>query len=128
MIPVRYNIRSLAVRKATTLATGLGIALVVFVLASALMLSAGIRRTLGISGKPDTAIVLRQGSDAELGSVVDDPDVNVILAAPGVKKTDGAPTGVGEVIVVGAMEKLGAIGVSNVQLRGVTDDVMKFRP
>jgi putative ABC transport system permease protein len=127
MIPVRYNIRSLAVRKATTLATGLGIALVVFVLASALMLSAGIRKTLGISGKADTAIVLRQGSDAELGSLIEEPSVNIILAAPGVKKED-PPAGVGEVIVVGAMEKLGATGVSNVQLRGVTDDVMKFRP
>jgi putative ABC transport system permease protein len=128
MIPVRYNIRSLAVRKATTLATGLGIALVVFVLASALMLSAGIRKTLGISGRSDTAIVLRQGSDAELGSSVDEPDINVILAAPGVKTEDGRPAGVGEIVVVGAMEKLGAVGVSNVQTRGVTDDVQKFRP
>src|ERR1700733_12470254 len=114
MIPVRYNIRSLAVRKATTLATGLGIALVVFVLASALMLSAGIRKTLGISGRADTAILLRQGSDAELGSSDDEPDINVILAAPGVKTEDGRPAGVGEIVVVGAMEKLGAIGVSNV--------------
>ncbi len=128
MIPVRYNIRSLAVRKATTLATGLGIALVVFVLASALMLSAGIRKTLGISGRPDTAIVLRQGSDAELGSLIEEPSVNVILAAPGVKKGTSGPEGVGEVVVVGAMEKIGATGVSNVQIRGVTDDVMKFRP
>ncbi len=46
-----------------------GIALVVFVLASSLMLSAGIRKTLGASGKADNAIVLRKGSDAELGSV-----------------------------------------------------------
>ena len=51
MIPIRYNVRSLAVRKATTLATALGIALVVFVLASSLMLSAGIRKTLGSSGR-----------------------------------------------------------------------------
>jgi putative ABC transport system permease protein len=51
MIPVRYNIRSLAVRKTTTLATAFGIALVVFVLASSLMLSAGIKKTLGVSGR-----------------------------------------------------------------------------
>ncbi len=128
MIPVRYNVRSLAVRKATTLATALGIALVVFVLASALMLSAGIRKTLAISGRPDTAIVLRKGSDAELGSSIEEPDVNLILAAPGVKKEPGTPSGVAEVVVVAAMEKVGAVGVTNVQLRGVPDDVMKFRP
>jgi putative ABC transport system permease protein len=128
MIPVRYNVRSLAVRKATTLATALGIALVVFVLASALMLSAGIRKTLSISGKPDTAIVLRKGSDAELGSSIEEPDVNLVLAAPGVKKESGAPSGVAEVVVVAAMEKVGAPGVTNVQFRGVPDDVMRFRP
>jgi putative ABC transport system permease protein len=128
MIPVRYNLRSLAVRKTTTFATGLGIALVVFVLASALMLSAGIRKTMATSGRVDTAIVMRQGSDAELGSTIEEPNVNLILAAPGVKKEPGVPSGVGEVIVVGAMPKLGSPGVSNVQLRGVTDDVMKFRP
>ena len=42
MIPVRYNVRSLTVRRATTFATALGVGLVVFVLASALMLAAGV--------------------------------------------------------------------------------------
>ena len=79
MIPIRYNVRSLAVRKATTLATALGIALVVFVLASSLMLSAGIHKTLGSSGKVDNAIVLRMGSDAELGSVIEESSVPLIL-------------------------------------------------
>jgi putative ABC transport system permease protein len=122
MIPIRYNVRSLAVRKTTTIATAAGIALVVFVLASSLMLSAGIKKTLGSSGRPENAIVLRMGSDAELGSVVEESSVPVILAAPGVK------TGAAEVVVVGAMEKLGANGVTNVSIRGVPDDVMSFRP
>jgi putative ABC transport system permease protein len=129
MIPLRYNVRSLSVRKATTIATASGIALVVFVLASSLMLSAGIRKTLGTSGKPENAIVLRMGSDAELGSVVEDSAVPLILAAPGVRVDDkGKPQGAAEIVVVGAMEKLGADGVTNVEIRGVTDDVMKFRP
>ena len=68
MIPIQYNVRSLGVRRATTVATALGIGLVVFVLAGALMLSAGIKRTLGVSGHPDVAVVLRAGSEAELGS------------------------------------------------------------
>jgi putative ABC transport system permease protein len=129
MIPIRYNVRSLAVRKATTIATAFGIALVVFVLASALMLSAGIRKTLTISGQPDVAIVLRNGSDAELGSVLDVASVNTIVGAPGVKRdSTGTPIGAGEIIVVGAMEKIGANGLTNVQIRGVTANVLKFRP
>jgi putative ABC transport system permease protein len=129
VIPIKYNVRSLAVRKATTLATAGGIALVVFVLASSLMLSAGIKKTLGSSGKPDNAIVLRMGSDAELGSVIESSSIPLILAAPGVKTGDkGQPLGAAEIVVVGAMEKLGTDGVTNVSIRGVGDDVMKFRP
>ena len=129
MIPIRYNIRSLAVRKATTLATALGVGLVVFVLASSLMLSAGIKKTLAVSGQDDVAIVLRKGSDAELGSVLDTASVNTIVGGPGVKRDEtGKPIGVGEIIVVGALEKIGAVGVANVQIRGVPADATKFRP
>jgi putative ABC transport system permease protein len=128
MIPVRYNVRSLAVRKATTVATALGIALVVFVLASSLMLSAGIKKTLGNAGKPGNAIVLRMGSDAELGSVIEESSVPLILAAPGVAHDAHGPIGVAEIVVVAAMEKLGTTGVTNVAMRGVPDDVTRFRP
>jgi len=127
MIPIRYNIRSLAVRKTTTLATALGIALVVFVVASSLMLVTGIKKTMGTTGHKDIALVMRKGSDAELGSVVEEPSIGIILAAPGVSKT-AKPAGVGEIVVVAAMEKIGAEGVTNVQMRGVTDDVLQFRP
>jgi putative ABC transport system permease protein len=129
MVPIRYNVRSLAVRKATTIATAVGIALVVFVLASSLMLSAGIKKTLGTSGKPDNAIVLRMGSDAELGSVIEEVSVPLILAAPGVARDGkGQPLGVSEIVVVAAMEKLGTNGVTNVSLRGIPDDGLAFRP
>jgi putative ABC transport system permease protein len=129
MIPVRYNIRSLIVRKATTIATAFGIALVVFVLASSMMLTAGIHKTLGASGSPDNAIVLRVGSDGELGSTVEESSVGLILAAPGVKQDErGQAIGSAENVVVGAMPKIGTTGMTNVSIRGVADDVMRFRP
>jgi putative ABC transport system permease protein len=129
MIPIRYNVRSLAVRKATTLATAGGVALVVFVLSAALMLSAGVRRTMGLSGEADVALVLRSGSHNELESNVDDAAVNLVLAAPGVRTTSASQAlGVAEIIVVSALEKVGAEGVSNVQIRGVPENVFAFRP
>jgi putative ABC transport system permease protein len=129
MIPIRYNTRSLIVRKTTTFASAGGIGLVVFVLASALMLKAGIKKTLGVSGSPDHAIVLRMGSNAELESVVEESSVPLIMAAPGVKIDErGKPRGTSEVVVVAAMEKVGVKGVTNVTIRGVPDDVMTFRP
>jgi putative ABC transport system permease protein len=129
MIPVAYNIRSLAVRKATTIATATGIALVVAVLASSQMLSNGIRNTLGKAGQPGRAIVLRKGADTEMSSNLESRMLNLILAAPGVKRdSSGAPRGVGELLVVLALEKPGTNGqMSNVALRGVSDNVFQFR-
>lgn len=130
MIPVQYSLRSLFVRKTTTLATVIGIALVVFVLAAALMLLAGVDRTLGSSGKPDYAIVLREGSDAELSSSIENRDVGLVLAAPGVRRdAAGQPLGAAEVVVVVLGEKAGTDGkVSNVMVRGVADNIYALRP
>src|SRR6187401_124368 len=101
MVPISYNLRNLAVRKATTVATAGGLGLVVFVFASVLMLSNGIEKTLGRAAAPDTAVVMRQGSDAELSSGIDSENVGLVLATPGVAKSDsGQPQGVGEVVVV----------------------------
>jgi putative ABC transport system permease protein len=129
MIPISYNIRSLAVRKATTLATATGIALVVAVLASSQMLSNGIRNTLGKAGQPSHAIVLRKGADTEMASNLESRMLNLILASPGVKRdSSGAPRGVGEIVLVLALEKPGTSGqMSNVALRGVSDNVLAFR-
>ncbi|MEK6607378.1 MAG: ABC transporter permease [Myxococcota bacterium] len=129
MVPLSYNLRSLAVRKTTTLATALGIALVVFVLASVLMLSNGIRGTLERAGSEDVAIVLRKGSDTEMSSGIEDANVGVVASAKEVKRRgDGQPDAVGEVVVVVALDKKGTEGVSNVTVRGVPDDVFAFRP
>ena len=128
LIPLSYSFRSLLVRKTTTIATALGIGLVVFVLATALMLSRGIRETLVSSGQADRAIVLRQGADNELSSGFDTTTVGIILAAPGVKKDGSAPLGSGEVVVVITAPKFGAENqISNVQVRGVTPTSIALR-
>jgi putative ABC transport system permease protein len=129
MIPLRYNLRSLAVRKTTTVATALGIGLVVFVLAASQMLADGIRNTLGRAGEPDHAIVLRKGSDNEMSSNLEARVLNLILAAPGVKRgPGGVPRGVGELLAIIALEKPHSGGqVSNVAVRGGPAGVLQFR-
>jgi putative ABC transport system permease protein len=129
VIPLSYNARNLAVRKSTTLAAALGLGLVVFVFASVMMLSNGIKKTLGRAASPDVAIVLRKGSDAELSSSIEDPSVSIIMASKEIAKApDGQPLAIGEVVAVMLLEKLGTTGVSNVQVRGVPDGVFAFRP
>lgn len=130
MIPVGYNLRSIAARKTTTAATVLGIGLVVFVLASTLMLGAGVDATISKNGGRESAIVMRKGSDNELSSVVDQNKIGTILSSPGVKKgSDGQPLGVGEIAMIITLEPVASPGgMSNVQVRGVEAPVTRYRP
>jgi hypothetical protein len=55
-VPLRYIARNLWVRRVTTALTAGGMALVVYVFATVLMMSEGIRATLVATGQPDNAI------------------------------------------------------------------------
>jgi putative ABC transport system permease protein len=128
VLPLNYHVRSLVVRKTTTVAAGTGLALVVFVFASALMLSRGIERTLGRSAQSDIAIVLRKGADSELASSMPDRVVNEIAIATGIaSEANGRPAVAAEVVVVLLLETPGATRAANVQLRGVSEDAFSIR-
>jgi putative ABC transport system permease protein len=129
MIPVSYNLHGLVVRKTSTVASALGIAMVVFVLATALMLSAGIKRTVGRTGRADNAIVLRKGSDSEMPSAVELPSLKLVQAAPGIARdSDGRPLCAGEVVVVIIGQRADGSGLTNIQIRGVPDNARRLRP
>lgn len=129
MIPVSYNLRNLAVRRATTFATALGVGLVVFVLAAALMLTEGLQRTLSRSGHTDNAIVVRKGVDNELSSSLPDVQLGQIGSAPGVKKgPDGRPMAVGDVVAVIFVDLANGSGKTNIIVRGVSSEGIEFRP
>jgi putative ABC transport system permease protein len=118
------------VRKTTTIATALGVGLVVFVLAAAFMLGSGITRTMVGAGRSDNAVVLRKGSDTELASSLEVNTLSLIAGAPGVKRSAAGKSLVsGEVVLVIAQEKLGTNGqIANVLVRGVPDVAMDVRP
>ncbi|HEY2517885.1 MAG TPA: ABC transporter permease, partial [Polyangiaceae bacterium] len=128
MIPIAYNVRNLTVRKTTTAAAALGLGLVVFVFASVMMLSNGIKAATQRAADPNVAIVLRKGASAEMESGIDEQNIGLIAATPGVSHQDnGRPAAVGELIVVILLDKAGG-GFSNVTMRGVPDNVLAFRP
>jgi putative ABC transport system permease protein len=81
------------------------------------------------AGRSDNAVVLRKGSDTEMASSIEIGSLNLILAAPGVKRDGAGPIGSGEIVVVIAQDKIGTEGqVSNVLVRGVTDGSLRARP
>lgn len=126
MIPISYNVRSLVVRKRTTFAAAFGLALVVWVFASAQMLSTGLQKTFGRNASANVAVVLRKGSANELQSTIEDKDVSLALAHA---EQLGAPkpAGVGEVFLVVILDRIGG-GSSNVPIRGITEGSLKLRP
>jgi putative ABC transport system permease protein len=67
-VPMVYNVRSLGVRKWTTAATALGLALVVFVFTTVLMLASGVRETLKATGSAENAKIIRKGAQTEVQS------------------------------------------------------------
>jgi putative ABC transport system permease protein len=128
MIPVYYSVRSLMTRRTTTLATALGIALVVFIFSSVLMLANGVQRTMARADSPDVAIVLKKGADAEVNSHIEQSEAAVARAAKQVAVSDkNVPAAIGEIVVVLAFDKIGEEGIGNVAVRGVPDTVMDFR-
>lgn len=128
MVPIKYNVRNLVVRRATTMAAAFGLALVVLVIAGAQMVVNGLEKTLGRGASDDVAIILRKGSDAELPSGIEDKNVSMVVAAAQQVGATKKPMSVGEVVVVVLLDKLGANGVSNVTIRGTPEDGLAFRP
>jgi putative ABC transport system permease protein len=130
VIPLSYNVRSLLVRKTTTVATALGVGLVVFVLAAAFMLGTGITKTMVGAGRSDNAMVLRKGSDTEMASSLEVNTLSLISGAPGVKRSAAGTSLVsGEVVLVIAEDKLGTEGqIANVLVRGVPEVALEVRP
>ncbi|HET9627213.1 MAG TPA: ABC transporter permease [Kofleriaceae bacterium] len=128
MLPLRYTLGSLWVRRATTLFTVLGLGLVVFILAAALMLSEGIQRTMTGKAAPTDVIVIRQGSVRELSSSLTVEKVQRILAGPGIRlDANQRPLGQGELITIAFINKTDG-GSSNLFIRGVTAGSLTFRP
>jgi putative ABC transport system permease protein len=70
-IPYSYIFRNLWARKWTTALTVGGMALVVFVFATVLMLEEGLRKTMVETGSPDNVVVIRRSSQTEVQSIID---------------------------------------------------------
>ncbi len=133
-IPFSYIARNVYKRRVTTLLTASGMALVVFVFASVLMMTEGIRATLIATGQPDNVMVIRKASASEVQSSVGRDQGTVIDSSPEIA-TDGA----GQKLI--SKEPVAVINMpkrksnpndpdkpSNIVVRGTTDAGMQMRP
>src|SRR5262249_10499374 len=70
LIPLKYNVRNLVVRKVSALMTVLGIALVVTVFLLVMSLAEGVRKTLSTTVSAKNVIILRVGAQSDVQSYV----------------------------------------------------------
>ena len=128
-VPLAYIARNLWVRRVTTLLTAGGMALVVYVFATVLMMSEGIRSTLVATGQPDNVMVLRQGAGAEINSGIERGQAHLLATLPGIA-TDalGRPLLSAEPVVLINLPKRSNGKPSNVTVRGTSDIGLQLRP
>lgn len=128
-LPWSYIARNLWVRRVTTLLTAGGMALVVYVFATVLMMSEGIRATLVATGQPDNVIVLRKGAGAEINSLISRDQAAVIESLPGMATDgDGHRLVSREPVVLNTLPKRASGKPSNVTVRGTSLAGLALRP
>jgi putative ABC transport system permease protein len=122
------SLRSLRQRLDVALVATAGFAGVVLVLVSVLSMAAGFRRTLGATGSPDVAIVLRKGSGAELSSTLTLAQARRVGDAPGVAVGAHGPEISPELLVLLNRRERGSRTLANVPFRGVTAEAFRVHP
>jgi ABC-type lipoprotein release transport system permease subunit len=128
-IPLAYIARNLSARKLTTILTAGGMALVVYVFTTVLMLSAGLEKTMVATGRDDNVIVIRRASQTEVQSSVDRPSAAIIESLPEIAAgLDGRKLMSREPVVLINLPKRDSGKPSNVVIRGVTPAGLELRP
>ena len=129
MIPLKYNLRSLRVRWATTLLTCLAIGIVVFASVLTFGMIAGIEHALTASGDAEDIIVMRKGANDEMSSNVSPNKARELLNLEGlVKDADGTPLASREFVTIALKPRRNGAGTANVIVRGLDPVGRQLRP
>ena len=128
-LPLSYVVRNVAARKLTTALTAGGMALVVYVFATVLMLAAGLERTLVATGEDDNVVVIRRGAQTEIQSGVDRRQAGIVESLPDIAiGAEGERLISKEPVVLISLPKRDSNKPSNVVIRGVTAAGLALRP
>ena len=128
-VPVGYIARNLVARRLTTALTAGGMALVVYVFATVLMLSAGLEKTLVATGQDDNVVVIRRSSQTEVQSGIARLQAGIVESLPQIAlASDGRPLISKEPVVLINLPKRGSGKPANVVIRGVTPAGLTLRP
>jgi putative ABC transport system permease protein len=128
-LPITYNVRNVFVRWRATLATILGVALVVAVYVLIQSMAAGLEKSSQNTGDPRNVMIVRKGSTAESSSQVKREQFKLIEYLPGIAlDAKGHPLVSGDVVVLITLPRRQNSGEANVMLRGISPAGMELRP
>lgn len=129
MIPLKYVVRNLRVRWATTIMTVLAIGLVVWASVLTFGLVDGVERAITTTGDPADLIVLRKGSNDEMSSNIDSQTAREIANLPGIALSpDGQPLSSSEFVTILTKPRRNNGGTTNVIVRGLNPVGRSLRP
>lgn len=128
-LPIKYNVKNVFVRWRSTLATILGVALVVAVFIVVQALAVGLESSGANTGAEGNLLVMRKGSTAESSSQVKLEQVRTIQYLEGVARdAGGKPLVSADVLILINLPRRENKGEANILVRGVGPRGQELRP
>ena len=128
-LPLTYNFRNVFVRWRATLATIIGIGLVVAVYVLVQSLAVGLQKAAGNTGDPRNIMIVRKGSTAESTSMVPLSQFQIIRYWDQIARDDSAaPLISADLICLISQPRIDGKGEANVSVRGLKPIGMALRP
>ena len=128
-LPIKYNVKNVFVRWRSTLATILGVALVVAVFMLVQALAVGLESSGANTGAEGNLLVMRKGSPAESSSQVKLDQVRTIQYLDGVARdAQGKPLVSADVLILINLPRRENKGEANILVRGVSPNGKELRP
>ena len=128
-LPLTYNFRNVFVRWRATIATIIGVALVVAVFVLLQAMAAGIEKSQSNTGDPRNILIVRKGSTAESSSQITRTQYKIIPYLKGIAQdSQGKPIVSADVVVLINLPRRSGAGEANVLLRGVSPFGLELRP
>jgi putative ABC transport system permease protein len=128
-LPLTYNFRNVLVRWRATMATILGIGLVVAVFVLVQALAVGLEKSASNTGDPRNIMIVRKGSTAESTSMVSLQQFQIIRYWEQIARNEsGVPLVSADVITLISQPRIDGRGEANVSVRGLTSMGMALRP
>src|ERR1041385_8230822 len=116
-LPITYNVRNVLVRWRATLATIVGVALVVAVYILVQSLAVGLEKSSGNTGDPRNMLIVRKGSTAESSSQVTREQFRMIPYMPEIARdAQNRPLVSADVLVLINLPRRDGQGEANVLL------------